>query len=86
MPKTQSISIAQAIENITTSRDFQETTAILLLKQNLKAIASSLESLSIAPFNSLNQVGCRTKESNELAKVLMRQLDKKILKQLRSLT
>ena len=86
MPKTQSISIPQAIENITKSHEFQETTATFLLKQNLKAIASSLESLSMAPFNHLNQVGCRTKESYELAKVLMNQLDKKILKQLRSLT
>jgi len=82
MPKTQSISIAQAIENITTSRGFQETTATLLLKQNLKAITHSLESLSLAITLSC----MRTKESNELAKVLMTQLDKKILKQLRSLT
>jgi len=80
MPKTQSISIAQAIENITKSDEFEKQITKDLLRQTLDAISSSLQDLATAPYASLNLYSGRTKESNELAQVLRTQLHKKILK------
>lgn len=80
MPKTQSISIAQAIENITKSDEFEKQITKDMLRQTLGAISSSLQDLSTSPYTSLNLYSGRTKESNELAQVLRTQLHKKILK------
>ena len=80
MPKTQSISIPQAIENITKSDEFEKQITRDLLKQTLDAISSSLQDLATAPYASLTQYGFKTKESNELAQALRTQLHKKILK------
>jgi len=83
MPKLKSMSLNQAIKNLTESDQLDKQITRDMLKKTLESVSSSLQDLSIAPFHSLNQCGSRTKESNELAQVLAKQLHTKILKRVR---
>ena len=83
MPKLKSMSLNQAINNLTETDSFDKEITRDMLKKTLESVSSSLQHLSIAPFNSLSQCGSRTKESNELAQILAKQLHTKILKRVR---